>query len=47
MAVTALAALPAGDVPGVHCAAVAVLADHVGQAGALAALLVALALVWG
>lgn len=45
VAVAALAARPAGDVPRVGSAAVAVLADHIGLAGAVAALLVALALV--
>lgn len=47
VAVAALAARPAGDVPGVRSAALAVLAHHAGSAGALAAALVALALLRG
>lgn len=45
VAVAALAARPAGDVPRVRSTAVAVLADHVRLAGAVAAVLIALALI--
>lgn len=47
VAVAALAARPARDVPRVGGAAVAVLTDHVGLAGTLTAVLVALTLVRG
>lgn len=47
VAVAALAAVAAGDVPRVGSAALAVLPDHVGLAGTLAAALVALALIGG
>ncbi len=47
VAVAVLAALPAGDVPRISSTAVAVLTDHVGQAGALAAALITLTLVRG
>lgn len=47
VAVAAPAAVAAGDVPRIGSAAVAVLTDHVGLAGTLAAALVALALVGG
>lgn len=47
VAVAALAAVAAVDVPRIGSAAVAVLTDHVGLAGTLAAALVALALVGG
>ena len=47
VAVTALAARPAGDVPGISSTAVAVLTDHVRLAGALAAEPLTLTLLWG
>lgn len=47
VAVARPAARPAGHVPGVRSAAVAVLAHHVGFAGTLAALLVARAFFRG
>lgn len=47
VAVAAVAACPASNVPRVRGAAVAVLTHHAGLAGALAAALVALALVGG
>lgn len=47
VAVAFLAARPAGDVPSVRSTAVAVLAHHVGFAGTLAAVLVALTFFGG
>lgn len=47
IAVAVLAARSAGDVPRIGSAAVAVLTDHVGPAGTLAAALVALTLIGG
>lgn len=47
VAVAALAARPTGEVPGIGGAAVAVLTDHVGLAGTLAAVLITLTLVGG
>lgn len=47
VAVAALAARPAGDVPRIRGAAVAVLADHVGLAVTLAAVPVTLTFIWG
>lgn len=47
VAVTALAARPAGDVPRIGSAAVTVLTDHVGLAGAPAAVPVTLTFIWG
>lgn len=45
VAIATLAAIATGQVPGVGSAAVAVLANHVGLAGTLAAVLLALAVV--
>lgn len=47
VAVAALAARPAGDVPRISSAAVAVLTDHVRLAGTLTAELIALTLIRG
>lgn len=47
IAVAALAARPAGEVPRIWSAAVAVLTDHVGLAGTLATALVALTVIGG
>lgn len=44
--VAGLAPCPACNVPGVGCAAVTVLANHVGQAVALAAATLAVAVTW-
>lgn len=45
--VAGLAARPAGDVPRIRSTAVAALAEHIGLAGTLAAVLRALALIRG
>lgn len=47
IAVAALAARPTGEVPRIWSTAVAVLTDHVGQAGTLATALVALTFIGG
>lgn len=47
IAVAALAARPAGEVPRIWSAAVAVLTDHVGLAGTLATAQVALTVIGG